>query len=156
MKRCYNLEMDVLSETYEKEQKDYFIYSSLWCELKARHTVGEAVVIKRMDLNTCTLADAEGVDITPVDFTIPHPSLVSGFAGVCVLISVMSVYWAFLYTVCGMIGWFTVDFHGSTANPCTKQITLSTAPDNGYTHWGQQVPYYPTYWCIFDVSCLFC
>lgn len=44
-----------------------------------------------------------------------------------------------MHTVICTIGWFTVDFHGSVENPVTRQVTLSTAPDNGYTHWGQQV-----------------
>lgn len=34
MKRCYNLDMNILNETYEKEQSEYFIYSSLWMELR--------------------------------------------------------------------------------------------------------------------------
>lgn len=41
--------------------------------------------------------------------------------------------------VSGFAGWFTADFHGTEANPCPKPVTLSTGPENGYTHWGQQV-----------------
>lgn len=39
----------------------------------------------------------------------------------------------------GFAGWFTADFHGTKANPCPNPVTLSTGPENGYTHWGQQV-----------------
>lgn len=39
----------------------------------------------------------------------------------------------------GFAGWFTADFHGTEANPCPCPVTLSTGPENGYTHWGQQV-----------------
>ena len=41
--------------------------------------------------------------------------------------------------VSGFAGWFTADFHGTEANPCPCPVTLSTGPENGYTHWGQQV-----------------
>jgi len=80
--------------------------------------VGQPVVIKRLDLNKCTLADAEGVDETPYEITMPFPITISGYAS-----------------------WFTVDFNGSKENPVTKRVTLSTGPEMGYTHWGQQVFY---------------
>lgn len=71
-----------------------------------------------MDLNTCTLADAECVPQVPYSINVPFPVTVSGYAG-----------------------WFTVDFNGSVENRATKRVTLSTGPEMGYTHWGQQVFY---------------
>lgn len=56
------------------------------------HVVGEPVMIKKMDLNTCTLADAEGVTVTPVDFLIPVPAAVSGFAGTLLCRTVTDTY----------------------------------------------------------------
>lgn len=32
-----------------------------------------------------------------------------------------------------------MDFNGSPENPTTKRVVLSTGPEMGYTHWGQQV-----------------
>lgn len=58
----------------------------------------------------------KGVDETPVSISLPEDARVSGFAG-----------------------WFTADFHGTDENPCPCPVTLSTGPENGYTHWGQQV-----------------
>lgn len=58
----------------------------------------------------------KGVEETDVSITIEEDARVSGFAG-----------------------WFTADFHGTEANPCPCPVTLSTGPENGYTHWGQQV-----------------
>jgi protein arginine N-methyltransferase 1 len=44
--------------------------------------------------------------------------------------------------ISGFAGWFTVDFNGSVQTPATRRVTLSTGPEAGYTHWGQQVrPY---------------
>ena len=97
---------------------DYYIYSALWTELQVEHVIGQAQVIKRLDLNTCTLADALGVPETPYDIMVPFPVTVSGFAG-----------------------WFTVDFNGSKLTPATRRVNLSTGPEAGYTHWGQQVFY---------------
>lgn len=118
MQASYSINMGALTPAYEKEQAEYFIYSSLWTELRPEHVVSHPVVIKQLDLNTCTLADAEGVPKMPYKLTVPFPCQVSGFAG-----------------------WFTTDFAGSAANPATKRVVLSTGPEVGYTHWGQQVFY---------------
>ena len=118
MQSNYNIKMDSLTDTYDKEQADYFIHSGLWTELSPEHLVGQSTVMKTLDLNTCTLEDAEAVDQLRYSMRIPFPTKVSGFAG-----------------------WFTTDFAGSDSNPATKRIILSTGPEVGYTHWGQQVFY---------------
>lgn len=118
MKNFYNIDVSALDAPFKKEQADYYIYSSLWTELRIEHVIGQPVIIKKMDLNTCTLADAEKVNDVPFDITVPFPVTVSGYAG-----------------------WFTVDFNGSVENPAEKRVILSTGPEMGYTHWGQQVFY---------------
>eukprot|EP01038_Epipyxis_sp_PR26KG_P005788 gene5788-7986_t len=118
MQRFYDIDMSALSDSYIKEQQDYYVYSSLWTELKIEHVIGQSVVIKKLDLTTCTLADAECVHKTPFEILTPFPIRISGFAG-----------------------WFTVNFNGSTENPVSQRVTLSTGPEAGYTHWGQQVFY---------------
>jgi len=121
MSQYYNLNMSPLDAPYKKEQKDYFIFSSLWTELRPEHVVGEPSVIKRLNLNTCTLEDAENVKLIKYDITIPFSVQVSGYAG-----------------------WFTVDFAGSDSMPVKRRVVLSTGPEAGYTHWAQQVFYLPT------------
>lgn len=118
MQQYYNLNMSALEDSFNKEQADYFIYTGLWTELRVEHVIGQPVVIKRLDLNTCTLADSECVRQVNYSISIPFPITVSGFAG-----------------------WFTVDFNGSQAMPAQRRVTLSTGPEAGYTHWGQQVFY---------------
>ena len=76
--------------------------------------------MKEMDLNNCTVKEAEGVGLTPFEFTVPFPIDMSGYAG-----------------------WFVCDFHGSKVNPVSRRVSLSTGPEAGYTHWGQQVFYLP-------------
>ena len=116
MKVHYKVDMSVLTEPFRKEQEDYYIMSSLWTELRMEHLVGQAKIIKHLDLHTCTLKDAEGVDPCQFSIEVPVPITISGYAG-----------------------WFTVDFNGSVENPVQKRVILSTGPEVGYTHWGQQV-----------------
>ena len=108
MESQYGLNMKALDDTFEKEQIDYYLFSALWTELRPEHVIGEPVVIKRLDLNVCTVADAEGVLKSPFSITVPFPIRVSGFAG-----------------------WFTVDFAGSSITPVTRRVTLSTGPEAG-------------------------
>ncbi len=116
MQQYYNIDVSAVDEAFAKEQSDYYIYSSLWTELHVEHVVGQPVIIKQLDLNTCTLADAAGVDAINYNFNIPFAVRVSGFAG-----------------------WFTVDFTGSVRNPAPRRVHFSTGPEAGHTHWGQQV-----------------
>lgn len=115
----YNISMSALTAPYHKEQLDYFVYTSLWTELSMHHLVSDPVVVKNFDLNTCTLEDANGVTPTDIEVTINDSCVVSGLAG-----------------------WFTVTFEGSPTVPATHPVLLTTGPEGGYTHWGQQVFYF--------------
>lgn len=118
MKEFYHVNMDSLDVPYEKEQSDYYIYSSLWTELSMEHLIGQPALIKELDINTCSLEDGADIKRTPFEIIIPFPVRVSGFAG-----------------------WFSVDFEGSQSSPARNNVKLSTGPEVGYTHWGQQVFY---------------
>ncbi|KAG5178611.1 S-adenosyl-L-methionine-dependent methyltransferase [Tribonema minus] len=118
MRQYYDCDMNVLEGVYEEEQKGYYILSSFWAELQPDQCVGQGAMIKHFDMHTCTLEDVQGVEETPFRINVEHDCRVSGFAG-----------------------WFTADFRGTEANPLPVPVLLSTAPDNGYTHWGQQVFY---------------
>ena len=118
MKEYYDVDMGVIEKPFIREQSEFHIYSSLWTELKPDNVIGQPVIVKRFDLNTCTIDDVQGVDQTLYSINIPFPIRVSGFAG-----------------------WFSVDFAGSVGTPAEKRVTLSTGPEVGYTHWGQQVFY---------------
>jgi protein arginine N-methyltransferase 1 len=119
MTKLYGVDVSPLTSSYRKEQEEYFIYSGLWTELRPEHVIGQPVVIKHLDLNTCTLKDSEGVDPVKFNIEVPFPVTVSGFAG-----------------------WFTTHFNGSNENPVQKRVVLSTGPEAGFTHWGQQVSYF--------------
>jgi len=104
--------MGCLQQKYDQEQSDYYVYSGLWTELRPEQVVGQPVVIKSLDLNTCTLEDCEGVDRQRFSITVPFPVRISGFAG-----------------------WFTVDFAGSASTPVVRRVHLSTGPDGGKSNF---------------------
>ncbi|CAM9380817.1 unnamed protein product [Choristocarpus tenellus] len=112
----YSIDMSVLEAMYEEEQRGYYILSSFWAELGQEQVLGQPVAVCSFDMHTCTLEDVQGVEETPVSITLEEDARVSGFAG-----------------------WFTADFAGTKSIPCPHPVTLSTGPENGYTHWGQQV-----------------
>mmetsp|Transcript_16207 Transcript_16207/g.18466 ORF Transcript_16207/g.18466 Transcript_16207/m.18466 type:complete len:473 (+) Transcript_16207:172-1590(+) len=129
-KSVYGVDMSVLGKNYDREQKEYYLLSSRWAELQPDAVLATPAVVKQLDMSTCTLADSKGIfsgdanstftfDVTSSD---TGPGTISGFAG-----------------------WFTADFKsrtdegGKSAPLLANPTILSTGPENGYTHWGQQV-----------------
>jgi len=116
----YALNMECLELQFEQEQRHYYVTTAGWVELWGECVVGAPVVVKEIDLLTCTQPEIAGVDLQPFEcpITTEGPVRMSGFAG-----------------------WFTTDFKGHAAEALPSHVVLSTAPDNGYTHWGQQAFY---------------
>jgi protein arginine N-methyltransferase 1 len=124
----YGVNMKCLEKNYEKEQREYYLLSSKWSELPDEAVIAEPVVVKTLDMATCTLHESKGIlpgASAPFKFNIEgeQGKVCSGFAG-----------------------WFTSDFKSRTddegkdaAPKLTNPVLLSTGPENGYTHWGQQV-----------------
>lgn len=131
-KQVYGVTMDVLQNDFDKEQKDYYLWSSQWRELPDDAVLCEPKAIKYLDMMTCTIEDSKGIlDGDPnasFEFDIDG-SQVSG-------------------PVSALAGWFTADFKsrtdeaGASAPKLSHPSFLSTGPENGYTHWGQQVFYF--------------
>jgi len=134
----YGVDMSVLEADFDREQHEYYILSSRWAELGTGCLLAEPQVVKEFDMHVCTLEDARGVGIdsgVPLDFDIVarapgNGGTESGVAG----------------PVSGFAGWFTVDFRSRTdeagmgvAPEMANPSYLSTGPEMGYTHWGQQV-----------------
>jgi protein arginine N-methyltransferase 1 len=95
--------------------------------------LAEPKAIKYLDMMTCTLEDSKGITsadepMNTFDFTM-NGAKVQG-------------------KVSGIAGWFTADFKSRTdegginAPKLSHPSFLSTGPENGYTHWGQQVFYF--------------
>ena len=133
-RRHYGVDTTALESAFEREQREYYMLSSSWEELSPDQVMGEPAVlwaglpfvlhshlnpsrapspwtraiVKRLDLHTCTVADALGIAAgTEFRCAITRSGRVSGWAG-----------------------WFDVDFAGTAEQP-TNNITLDTSPAAG-------------------------
>jgi len=139
-KVTYGVEMSVLEKDYEKEQKNYYLLSSRWSELRAEALLAEPSPVKFLDMCTCTLSEAKGIYAgadNAFEFDIPSSSS-SGAAASSNNNNNSAV-------VSALAGWFTADFKSRTddlgmkhAPKLLSPAVLSTGPEDGYTHWGQQ------------------
>lgn len=134
-KSTYGVDMKVLESEFDREQKEYYILSSRWSELPSEAVLADPAMVKHLDMVTCTIEDSRGISSDTkeahFDFRVDGNTTcgpISGFAG-----------------------WFTADFKSRT-DPIGKDAApkishpafLSTGPENGYTHWGQQTFYLPS------------
>ena len=147
------VDYSVLTDNFDTEQREYYIYQSEWKELKGSQIMAKPHVLKTLDLMTCTHRDTRGifgsgansgtgssanssgnVDTNEFDFVLDTTSTSSSKQRAV--------------SVAGLAIWFTADFKTRTdsvaVNPpqLTKSVTLDTGPEQGYTHWGQQAFYF--------------
>eukprot|EP01123_Difflugia_compressa_P013517 TRINITY_DN630_c0_g1_i2.p1 TRINITY_DN630_c0_g1~~TRINITY_DN630_c0_g1_i2.p1 ORF type:complete len:409 (-),score=83.00 TRINITY_DN630_c0_g1_i2:27-1196(-) len=139
----YGVDMACLTPDFDKEHADYYLATSVWCELKQADLLTDAVIIKTIDCNTCTLEEIKSVQhefslkINRQTKSMTSPKKGGGGGrGGGQQRNPQHASSDVKFT--GFAGWFEVDFKGSTSQPATTNITLSTAPHIGYTHWGQQ------------------
>lgn len=131
----YGVDMSCLETEFEREQKEYYVLSSRWAELRTECLLAEPSIVKTLDMAICTVEDARGVGLiegedggngVPFDFDVVgrrHES--QGGAGSAGPIS-------------GFAGWFTVDFKSRTdeigrdvAPTMPNPAYLSTGPEMG-------------------------
>ncbi|KAL7541904.1 hypothetical protein ACHAWF_007052 [Thalassiosira exigua] len=167
----YGVDMRVLERDFDREQREWYVLSGRWAELPNGALLAEPVVVKEFDMHVCTVEDARGVGnwagvggameddddnegegregAAPFDFEIQgrNAALMAvdeeggpaeGGAG-------------YVGPVSGFAGWFSVDFKSRTddkgrgrAPDVPNPAYLSTGPEMGYTHWGQQVFHLPS------------
>jgi protein arginine N-methyltransferase 1 len=125
----YGIDLSCMNGEYEDEQKDHYLNTSAWVDIKPQQKVSNVFTLASFDLNKCTMADISV--LRELDFKLTlypggGPPGSEARAG-------------------AFAGWFDVTFAGSEENPCENIVELTTAPDaNGATHWGQQAFYmYP-------------
>ena len=132
-KQVYGVNMEILKADFDREQKDYFLWSSRWRELPDEAVLCKPHAIKYFDMMTCTIEDSKGIaageELGSFEFNIDGDREAGPISGIA--------------------GWFTSDFKSrtdeggrDTAPKLSAPAFLSTGPENGYTHWGQQVFYY--------------
>ena len=125
----YGVDMSVLEKDFQREQKEYYLLSSRWSELPGDSVLAEPKLLKYYDMTTCTIEDSRGIPAGYPDATFDFDVDGDEFSG----------------PISGFAGWFTADFKSRTdaegllhAPKILHPSFLSTGPENGYTHWGQQ------------------
>ncbi|KAL7587334.1 protein arginine N-methyltransferase PRMT10 [Lactuca sativa] len=113
----YGVNMSVLTKPFSKEQKKYYLETSVWNSLHPNQVVGTPAILKEIDCLKVTVEEILKVE-----------------ANISSLVTKEDT------RLCGFGGWFDVHFKGSEENPAESDVELTTAPsqDDG-THWGQQV-----------------
>lgn len=130
-KTVYGVDMSVLERSFEREQREYYSLSSRWSELEPAAVLSEPKIVKVLDMTTCTLEESKGIfagdPYSTFDFDVKGDEVVG--------------------PISGFAGWFTADFKSRTdeagigAPKLPSPAFLSTGPNDGYTHWGQQTFY---------------
>jgi len=141
-KTMYGVDMGPLHNAFQREQKEYYLLSSRWSELRPEQVLAQPVAVKYLDMCTCTLEEARGLlkgnPGGAFDFDVVGEDETAATEGGGPVGGRHAV-------VSGFAGWFTADFKsrtdadGAGAPTVAHPSVLSTGPENGYTHWGQQV-----------------
>ena len=124
---AYGIDMTSLKADYEGETEQYYYNTARWQIIEPAVLVGEAQPVYSIDLKQASFKDAEG--ISDSEFSLMHSLLKKNSDGT------ISRVKDFL-SIKGFALWFTIDFHGGS-----QHSTMSTGPENGYTHWGQYACY---------------
>jgi len=116
----YGVDMKVLSASFQKEQRDYFLCTAQWTDVHPDQLMGPPQVVKEFDLKAVTLDEIKAA---------------------------LDLRCALTFDVRGQVdalcGWFDVTFQGSAEHPAYQTVILNTGPDaTGATHWGQQSFYF--------------
>lgn len=154
------VDYSVLTDDFDTEQREYYIYQSEWKELKGSQLMAKPHVLKTLDLMTCTHRDTRGIfggnggtnssdgnaDTNEFDFVLDATATASASNRNRKHSRNRKPR---AVSVAGLAIWFTTDFKTRTdsvpaVNPprLAKSVTLDTGPDQGYTHWGQQAFYF--------------
>lgn len=152
----YGVDMSVLEHDYDREQREYYVMSSRWAELRTRCLLADPIIVKEYDMHTCTVEDARGVGLdigeekgsgSPIVFDVVGRRLSTGLGSADGDATADGA----TGPISGFAGWFTVDFKSRTdevglmaAPKVPNPAHLSTGPEMGYTHWGQQVFHLPS------------
>ena len=81
----YGVDMSALTDTFDAEQREFFLNTSSWVDIHPSQLLGKASVICDWDLHTVTLEDIKNLDV-PFDLRVTEngpsgPSEVGAFAG---------------------------------------------------------------------------
>lgn len=141
----YGVNMSVLEQDYDREQREYYVMSSRWAELRTGCLLADPIVVKELDMHICTVEDARGVGLdvgeekgigAPIKFDIVGRRLSS--ASTTTDTFDPAIDYGAAGPISGFAGWFTVDFKSRTdevgkdvAPKISNPAYLSTGPEMG-------------------------
>ena len=139
----YGVDMSVLEHDYDREQREYYVMSSRWAELRTRCLLADPIIVKEYDMHTCTVEDARGVGLdigevkgsgSPIVFDVVGRRLSTGLGSADGDATADGA----TGPISGFAGWFTVDFKSRTdevglmaAPKVPNPAHLSTGPEMG-------------------------
>ncbi|GBF96659.1 arginine N-methyltransferase [Raphidocelis subcapitata] len=126
MSAYYQVDLSCLSEPFRREQRDYYLQTSQWCDVHPSQLLGPGTPFVSYDLGKVTVEELKAGIRENFEMAVVEAGPVNAFCG-----------------------WFDVQFRGSDASPADSPVTLTTAPDpTGATHWGQQ-----SFYCVPPIDC---
>ena len=130
LKVKYKLDYGLLRDEFDAENLNYYVYTAHWKIIDPAIIVSDAPAIYSIDLKTVTLDEVLAVN--EKNFNLQALQLQRLANGTTVRRSKLQKI-----PIAGIAAWFDVKFNGGV----TKS-TMSTGPENGYTHWGQYALYF--------------
>eukprot|EP00466_Bigelowiella_natans_P014931 jgi/Bigna1/126218/aug1.2_g926 len=156
LKETYGVDYGVLTGDYVDEQNEYYIRHSRWCQLEEDDMISDGALVKSIDVKTVTLAEARGVEKTAFTLHILRDANATGFAGWFTTLFDPNADHNDKKTEPRVVydnGSKNDDFNDDEyhndgdyedcddIDDYDDDVILSTAPNAGPTHWGQQ--YFP-------------
>jgi len=121
MEALYGVDYSSLEQEFLAEQKKYYLHTGIFVNLTGNSVCSQGSPIMEIDLSKVTLEELRNpTEPYRCEIKIARNGTLQGFAG-----------------------YFDTLFQGASDGK-GKDVTLSTAPDAGSTHWGQQLfGFYP-------------
>lgn len=124
LKSSYGIDYSSMKDDFQTENMNYF-KTARWQIIDPSILLGEAQRIYHIDLKKMTFNEAEGFHETSFNLNLSKIPLLHRVDDKVVRVK------DHLH-ISGFALWFSVDFYGGET-----PLTMSTGPENGYTHWGQ-------------------
>ena len=124
------MDYSILRNEYDVENLEYYVHTAHWKIIDPAIIVSDTATVYSINLKTITLDEASAVK--GQSFKLHAQQLQRLANGTTVRRAKLD-----RIPVSGIATWFDVSFEGGP-----KKITMSTGPENGYTHWGQYALYF--------------
>lgn len=118
MKNFYETDFSCMEQEFLAEQRQYYLQTGAFVNLMPTNLAGPGRPLLQIDLGTVSVDELRNpTEPVVCSLRIPCDGPIEGFTG-----------------------YFDTFFRGSRTIPVEQSVTLTTAPEDGFsTHWGQQL-----------------